>query len=211
MFRRVLSTRDTDEVHATPIPHMYTWRMNREKTADLIMSPMDQFYVAVLDLYKGDQLLWTRITSPARGIGIDNSHRNSIMRTFCMHDIICLYNNILTEQGDVQYTLPGELSHISDYAAYPWVLLDNFQILFNLKTRRRLPTNMVITDEMIIYAIGFDAMILSECKASVLINLCNTATSQIVFLYKDVCAKLSSVLGVLPMDALNDVYRLIKC
>ena len=124
--------------------------------------------------------------------------------TFAIGKTICHASSLVDEQGRLIYKLPG----IDLYAAWPWLLL-NKRTLFNVFTRQRIQHT---------FPRKYDpfntwyAIILSPCRACIslqwhtLVTLAKTS----VFLYTDVVRNLKCVLGVVPMDALNEVYRFIK-
>ena len=192
-------------IHAHEIPHTYTWRVNRDKTDELWAAEHGWRHV-VRELVKDDRVLFTKTTGGMRGMGcIDDNPRNVLTSIFCMHDIICADLIVLDESGTAKYELPGPISPITDYMAFPWVVLDNYKTLFHLVTRQRVHSGI----ETAPYTLGFFnesiAFVLSDCHATALLKFPDR--QRVVFLYKDVAQKLSCLLGVLPMDALNEVYR----
>ena len=152
-------------------------------------------------LFKNDKPLFTECIYGSTGMGYDEQTMG-IGSTFCTDDIICATNELYDEQGNVTFKLPAKIWEVHSYAALPWVMLDN-EVLINLITRYQQPGPLTH------FGYSIEYMILSPCRACMFFKACG-CDHRCFFLYKDVTTNLSALLGVLPVDVLNEMYRFIK-
>ena len=160
----------------------------------------------VFRLCKDNIVLWTRELPYGCSIGMrcDNANcktrqaHRQLYPTFCIDTVICHDNVILHENGEPRYKLPHDILGISAYDAFPWLLLDN-NMVFNVQSRIRMHVDMGMIH-------GDVAMVREGSTLVIRLKYSN----RVLFVHHDVSRKLSALLGKLPMDALNEVYRFIK-
>ena len=161
----------------------------------------------MLTLIKDEQPLFEHLSTLSLGCGVlpmDDGYTfesdRSMGETFCMGNVICIDHIVLHEDGTIQYQFPATIATIEFYNAWPWILLRS-GVLIHVQTRLQVECPY---DH---FPVRF--MALSPCRACLYI-LCKVLLKP--FLYKDVCRKLSVLVGHgIAVDALNEVYRFIKC
>ena len=199
MFAHLLATRNIHGVYFDQeveknVPSVFSWR----KTAKY----------RNLQLYKHDEKLALNIDCESMGIGYitDNGTRlaSTMASSFCIGNTICANNRLVDETGRTLCQLPDRICTMYTYNAFPWIPLQS-GILFNAITRQRLYSNHVHAAKAIVLSptrccIG----VIVENRCTLLFRL------TLLYPYTDIARKLSSLLGVLPVDVLNTVYSRIK-
>ena len=159
-------------------------------------------------VYKNSQLLFNyHIDNGCVGIGAELCY--ALCESFCKDNIICANSCVLNEQGNIQYELPAAILNVQFYNSFPWVIIGNKKSQIHIGSLFNVLTRQWIKNIPIIHTRPYCKLVISPCHSTILFD--DDGSKWIIFLYKVVTANLSTLLGVLPVDALNDVYRFIKC